>query len=38
MFLLWFTSIWRSVHCLQSDFKVGMSDMQEWTEEVLESN
>ena len=32
MFLLWVTSIWCSVQCLQSDLRVGMSDVQEWTE------
>ena len=37
MFLLWVTFIWHVAQCYKW-LKVGMSDMQEWTEEVLESN
>ena len=36
MFLLWVTSIWTWWTMSAKWFKVGMSDMQEWTEEVLE--
>ena len=35
---VWVTFILRSAHCFTKWLKVGMSDMQEWTEEVLEPN